>query len=119
MSNLGFTASNLMSADRRARTRAHIRQHLSFDYYAYDGQKIGVGCGLSVNISAGGILIETDKRLELMTPLLIEMISPLYMFMATGHVVHVQQTSDSQYQIGVSFHDIIQGGWELLVRASG
>ena len=111
MSNLDYNSS--VSRDSRAHARTPVRHRLSYDWYTLDGHKLGAGFGMSLNMSAGGMLLETDKPLEVMTSVLVEIASPLYMFMATGHVVHLHPTPDGAYQIGVRFHDVIQGGWEL------
>ncbi len=112
MSNLNYTADDSISADRRSHTRTPVRHHLSYNFYAPDGHKLGGGFGVVLNMSAGGILLETYKPLELMTSVLVEIVGPLYMFMATGYVVHLHDGADGAFRIGVRFHDVIQGGWE-------
>jgi hypothetical protein len=39
----------------------------------------------------------------------------MYAFMATGHIVHMHQVDDTLYHVGMTFRDVIQGGWELVM----
>ena len=113
MPTLDFSADGIAAIERRTHPRAAFRQQLTFEYYSEDGQKLGFGFGVASNISAGGMLFETDKWLGPPLRLLVEIISPLYMFMATAHVVHSREVSETLYQVGVRFDDFIQSEWEV------
>jgi PilZ domain-containing protein len=104
----------MMSIERREHLRTDVQYHVSYDYYSYDGQKIGQGFGITVNVSVGGMMLDTDRPLEASMKMLVEIISPLYMFMATGHVVYTYQLQERQYRVGVHLEEVIQGGWELV-----
>jgi hypothetical protein len=116
MSNLDYMANGFFPADRRARQRTHIDQRLTYSYYSPDGQKLGAGFGTTVNISDDGLMFETSNLLEIKISVLVELVGPLHMFMATGYVAHVWQVSHTVCQVGVAFHQSIQGGWELVVE---
>ncbi len=107
-----------MPTDRRVHARTDVRYEVAYDYYALDGRKLGSGYAVTINVSANGILLETDRLLEEDMPLLVEMISPLYTFMATGQVVYTQQIDDTRFRVGVSLREVIQGGWEPLMAGS-
>src|ERR1051326_5496544 len=115
MSTLDQATAGIAASEARRRSRTAIRQPLSFDYYTFDGHKQGSGYGVSVNMSEGGILFETERMLDVMSSVLVEIVNPMYTFMATGHIVHTHQKDDKLHQVGVTFHDVIQGGWELVV----
>jgi len=115
MSNLDYIANGYLPADRRVRARARVNQPLSYEYYASDGQKLGGGFGTTVNISHEGMMFETSIVLETQMTVLVELIGPLHTFMATGTIVHIRQVSDAVCQVGVTFHQLIQGGWDLVV----
>ncbi len=113
-SNLG---DDLMSNERRTQLRTDAQHTVKYDFYSYDGQKLGTGHGLTINISVGGMMLDTDKPLEPATKLLVEIVSPFYMFMATGHVVYNYQLGDRQFRLGVELEKVIQGGWQLLMQS--
>lgn len=105
-----------MSIERREHVRTAIRHEVAYDYYSYDGQKLGRGYGVTVNISAGGLMFDTDKPLEASMKLLVEIISPMYMFMARGHIVYSFQVEEHHYRAGVKLEEVIQGSWELMAE---
>jgi hypothetical protein len=99
--------------DVRANARSTLRQPLTFDYYAYDGQKLGSGFGVTLNVSEGGVMFETEIHLEILTPIVIEIISPIYAFMASGHVVHTNKSNEGHHILGVYFREVIQAPWNV------
>jgi hypothetical protein len=116
MSNLDYIANGYLPADRRKQPRVHVNQALSFEYYASDGQKLGGGFGTTVNINNEGMMFETSIVLEPHMTVLVELIGPLHTFMATGNVAHIRQVSEAVFQVGVTFHQLIQGGWDLVIE---
>ena len=116
MTNLDYIANGFLPADRRARARTHINQPMSYEFYASDGQKLGGGFGTAINISNEGMMFETSVVLESQMTVLVELIRPLHTLMATGTVAHVRQASEAACQVGVRFHQLIQGGWDLVVE---
>jgi len=103
-------------ADRRLRSRTHVNQAFSYEFYASDGQKLGGGFGTAINISNEGMMFETSVVLESQMTVLVELIGPLHTLMATGTVAHVRQASEAACQVGVRFHQLIQGGWDIVVE---
>lgn len=115
MTNLDFIQNGHAPADRRTRPRMNINQPMSYECYASDGQKLGGGFGTAVNINSEGMMFETSSFLETHMTVLVELVGPLHSFMATGLIVHIHQLSEPVSQVGVTFHEIIQGGWDLVV----
>jgi hypothetical protein len=64
------------------------------------------------------MMFETGITLEMTMPVLVELAGPLHVFMATGSVIHSRQVSESVFQVGVAFHELVQGGWDLVVSPS-
>ena len=100
--------------DRRDHARVAVRQTLTYDYYDQAGQKLGVGIGTTINVSEDGLMMTTDKYLQPDMQVLVEIVSHLYVFMATAVVAHSAEVGDTLYQIGVRYADIIQGDWGLI-----
>ena len=115
MTNLDDLAYGYAPADRRVRPRMNINQPLSYECYASDGQKLGGGFGTAVNINSEGMMFRTSNFLETHMTVLVELVGPLHTFMATGLIVHIQQSPEGVYQVGVIFRELIQGGWDLVV----
>lgn len=114
MTNLDYRANGYLMADRRLRSRTHVNQPFSYEFYASDGQKLGGGFGTAVNISNEGMMFDTSITLEAQMTVLVELVGPLHTFMATGTIAHVRHVSEAAYQVGVKFHQLIQGGWDLV-----
>ncbi len=117
MSITSNSRDGLMSIERRTHLRADAQYEVKYDFYSYDGQKLGTGRGITINVSIGGMMLDTDKPLEPATKILVEIISPFYMFMAIGHVVYNYQQGDRQFRLGVELEKVIQGGWQLLMQS--
>ena len=115
MTNLDYSANGFLPADRRVRPRMQINQPMSYEYYASDGQKLGGGFGTAVNINSEGMMFETSVALETHMTVLVELVGPMHTFMATGKVAHIRQVSAAVRQVGVTFQQLIQGGWDLVV----
>ena len=117
MTTLHFPNAAPKPSDRRAHARVDARYEVAFDYYASDGKKMGHGYATTINVSVGGLLLETNTALMDGQLLALEIISPLYAFMATGEIVYAVPISEEIYRLGVHFKDTIQGGWEQLLTA--
>ena len=115
MSNLDYIANGYLPADRRVRLRAHVNQPMSYEFYSSDGQKLGGGFGTAINISNEGMMFETSIVLATEMTVLVELVGPLHTLMATANIAHIRQVSEAVCQVGVTFHQLIQGGWDLVV----
>ena len=62
----------------------------------------------SINVSANGLLINTDEKLEPNSTLGITFMKPntFDFFKGTGTVVRVEQESDKSYKIAIAFVDL-------------
>jgi hypothetical protein len=114
MSATQFMSETLKPSDRRAHPRLDARYEIYYDYYGLDGSKLGAGYATTINVSPGGMLLETDKSLQDGMILTVEIISPLYAFMATAVTVYVVQMGEHRFRVGLSFQETIQGGWEQI-----
>jgi hypothetical protein len=103
----------LISHDRRGHTRTTVNYEIDFEYYALDGKKIGSGHGETMNVGAGGLLMLTDEPLEVTMQVVVQIITPLTMFIARGAVVHAQAVDEDLYRAGIQFTDMINAEWEL------
>lgn len=115
MTNLDYMPNEYPPADRRGRPRMIINQPMSYECFASDGLKLGSGFGTAININSEGMMFETSSFLETHMTVLVELVGPLHTFMATGIIVHIRQSSEAVCQVGVTFHELIQGGWDLVV----
>lgn len=115
MTNPDYMANGFFPADRRTRPRMQINQPMSYECYASDGQKLGGGFGTAININSEGMMFETSNGLEPHMTVLVELVGPLHTFMATGKITHIRQASEAVYHVGVTFQQLIQGGWDLVV----
>jgi hypothetical protein len=115
MSATQFMSETLKPSDRRAHARVDARYEIAYDFYGLDGSKLGAGYATTINVSASGMLFETDKPLQDGVMLTLEIISPLYAFMATAVAVYVVQMGEHRFRVGLSFQETIQGGWEPVV----
>lgn len=111
---MNITGDGASIDNRREHVRVAVRQTLTYDYYDEAGQKLGVGIGATVNVSEDGLMLTTDKYLQSGMQVLIEIVSHLYVFMATAVVAHSAEIGDTLYQVGVHYTDIIQGDWSLI-----
>ena len=102
------------ASDRRGRSRVQVRQPLTYDYYDDSGRKLGVGVGTTINVSEDGLMMTTDKFLQPGMQILVEIVSHLYVFMATAMVLHAGEIGDTLYQIGIRYADIIQSDWSIV-----
>lgn len=96
-----------------------VRQACTFAYYADDGQKLGVAVGMTVNVSENGMMLSTDKWVQPGMRLLVEVVSQMYMFMATAHVIHAEELGDTLYQLGIEYEQVIQSDWSLVPGHAG
>ncbi len=102
-----------LPTDRREHVRNAVRYDIDFEYYTLDGHKLGAGYGETINVSAGGMLIESEKPLEPSMQVVVQIIAPLFMFMATGSVVHAKQVDEHTYHAGIRFNQVINAEWTL------
>lgn len=114
MSSPNIISDGASAAERREHTRVGLRQMLTYDYYDQAGQKLGVGVGTTVNVSEDGMLFTTDKFLQPDMQVLVEIVSHLFVFMATARVVHAAEIGDTLYQVGLRYLDVIQGDWSII-----
>src|SRR5438132_1152553 len=86
-------SSEYLSAlnDRRSHARTMVAYEIDFEYYTLDGQRLGSGHGETLNVSAGGIMLVTDEPLEATMQVLVQIVTPLTMFIARGTVAHARQ----------------------------
>ncbi|MBI1800815.1 MAG: hypothetical protein HYR71_04215 [Chloroflexi bacterium] len=73
---------------------------------------MGSGLAFTLNISQSGMLLETDKPLEPAAGLLLEMVTPLYTFIANAVAVYSFQIEEHRFRIGLSLQKVIEGGWQ-------
>jgi hypothetical protein len=114
MSSPNIIGDDASAAERREHVRVGVRQILTYNYYDESGQKLGVGVGTTVNVSEEGMLLTTDKFLIPGMQMLVEIVSHLFVFMATARIVHVTEIGDTLYQVGLQYLDVIQGDWSVL-----
>ncbi|MBN2160196.1 MAG: PilZ domain-containing protein [Spirochaetes bacterium] len=62
----------------------------------------------SINISAKGILVNTDEKLDVGTVINITFIKPnsFDFFKGTGQVLRVEEESDKSYNVAINFIDL-------------
>jgi hypothetical protein len=62
----------------------------------------------SINISAKGILVNTDEKLDVGTIISITFIKPnsFDFFKGTGKVLRVEEDSDKTYKVAINFMDL-------------
>ncbi len=114
MSSSNIISDGASAAERRERTRVAVRQTLTYDFYDDTGQKLGVGIGTTVNVGEDGMMLTTDKFLQPGMQMLVEIISHLFVFMATARVVHAAEIGDTLYQVGLRYVEVIQGDWSII-----
>ena len=102
-----------VSSDRRAHERTMVNYEIDFEYYGPDGRKLGAGHGETMNVGSGGMMILTDEPLESTMQVLVQIITPLTMFIARGAVVHARAVDEDLYRAGIQFTDMINAEWEL------
>jgi len=102
-----------LPTDRRDHLRTEVHYDIDLEYYSLDGQRLGAGYGETVNVSAGGMMIETEKALEPSMQVVVQIITPLFMFMATGSVVHMRQMDEHTFRAGIRFNQVINAEWEV------
>lgn len=108
----------LMSNERRAHERTVVNYEIDFEYYGLDDKKLGAGHGETMNVSAGGMMILTDEPLDKGMQVLVQIITPLTMFIARGTVVHAAPVEEDLYRAGIQFTEMINAEWELGLGAS-
>jgi hypothetical protein len=108
-----------MSAKQRySKVRGHARGDISslvyYTHYHPDAKKAFEGVAKAVDISEGGVRIEINHAMEVGTTLDLEIAIKNDILPAKGEVIHVLQTADDHYSIGIYFSEIDEKSRKLV-----
>ncbi len=90
--------------DKRKYPRINIRVLASFEYYDEDGELFDRKLGAILDISLGGMLIETD---EIIKANYVEIIFVNYknkLMSVVGSIVHSRKSENGKAKTGLCFH---------------
>ncbi len=84
-----------------------------------DGVVINSVVGQTINVSAGGILVNIEQSSLIGERVSIIMAFPDDVVTVEGEVVHLQKKDDGIIQTGIRFDNLSDKGWELLNESPG
>ena len=93
-----------MDANKRKYPRVNIRVLSSFDCYNEDGELFYQNLGVILDISLGGMLIETD---EIIKANYVEIVFVNYehkLMSVVGSIVHSRKSENGKAKTGICFH---------------
>jgi predicted Zn finger-like uncharacterized protein len=92
-------------ADRRKFPRAKTRNLIAHITVGRDGQVLSQGMGKALDISKGGMLLETLFPVEKGTLSLMAVDKDLSLFEMKAELVYCKKTSSGRYHSGIEFSD--------------
>ena len=92
-----------MSEERRKHPRIAVQSVFSYICLDDDGQPIAEGMGTTIDISQGGIMIETSRPIETETLLLISIDQNKQMLEIKGKVVYTRAIGPAKHLAGIQF----------------
>ncbi|MFQ6016294.1 MAG: PilZ domain-containing protein [Anaerolineae bacterium] len=105
----------MSEGERREFQRLEASYPFLYEQFNAEGRKVAAGLAQTLNISASGLLLETDHLLEPGTSLILQMSSPLFTLLAKGVVVHTRALNDGRFLTGVMLTEVVEGRWDKLV----
>lgn len=97
------TDSFAMAEERRKHPRVPVQTVFSYICLDEDGHPIDEGMGTTVDISQGGIMIETSRPIETETLLLVSVNKDKKLVEIRGKVVHSRAIGPSKHLHGIQF----------------
>lgn len=92
-----------MAEERRKHPRIAVQSVFSYICLDEDGNPVDEGMGTTVDISQGGIMIETSRPIETKTLLLVSVDQNKKMLEIQGKVVYTRELSPSKHLSGIQF----------------
>jgi c-di-GMP-binding flagellar brake protein YcgR len=92
-----------MAKERRKYPRVAVQSVFSYICLDEDGHPIDEGMGTTVDISQGGIMIETSRPIESETLLLVSVDKDKKMLEIKGKVVYTRAIGPSKHLSGIEF----------------
>ena len=101
-----------MAEERRQHPRIAVQTVFSYICLDEDGTPVDEGMGTTVDISKGGIMIETSRPIETETLVLISVDKDKKMLEIKGKVVYTRELNASRHLSGIQF----QGSAEEVMK---
>jgi c-di-GMP-binding flagellar brake protein YcgR len=92
-----------MTEERRKYPRIAVQSVFSYTCLDEDGHPIDEGMGTTVDISQGGIMIETSRPIESKTLVLVSVDKDKKMLEIKGKVVYTRTIAPSKHLSGIEF----------------
>ena len=92
-----------MAEERRKHTRIAVQTVFSYICLDEDGNPVDEGMGTTVDVSQGGIMIETSRPIETETLLLVSVDQNKQMLEIKGKVVYTRALNPSKHLSGIQF----------------
>ena len=90
--------------NQRKHPRVNVRVLASFDCYNEDGEIFNQQIGLILDISLGGMLIETDDTIEANYVEIVFVNHEHELMSIVGSIVHSRKSEDGKAKTGICFH---------------
>lgn len=97
------TESFAMGEERRKHPRVAVQTVFSYICLDEDGHPVDEGMGTTVDISQGGIMIETSRPIETKTILLVSVDKDKKVLEVMGKVVYTRAIGPSKHLSGIQF----------------
>ena len=92
-----------MAEERRKHPRIAVQTVFSYICLDEDGRPVDEGMGTTVDISKGGIMIETSRPIETETILLVSVDKNKKMLEIKGKVAYTRELNASKHLSGIEF----------------
>jgi len=93
-----------MDANKRKYPRVNIRVLASFDCYNEDGELFYQNLGVILDISLGGMLIETDDIIKANYVEIVFVNHEHKLMSVVGSIVHSRKSENGKAKTGICFH---------------
>lgn len=90
--------------NRRKNPRVDIRVLISYDCYNDDGELFDQKLGVILDVSVGGMLIESDDFIEANYVEIVFVNHENKVLSVVGSVVHSRKTENGKVRTGICFH---------------
>lgn len=106
--------SGNLGIERREYPRAQAAQQITYERFDARGVKVAEGNAVTINLSERGALIETPRDLGIEGSLIVCVLTPFYVGIFRGRVVHSHQMTNQLFRAGIQLTEVIEGRWDAM-----
>jgi len=108
--------NSMTTNDKRLHLRVDSLNLLAYSCIDDTGQVVVQGMGRTLNVSQGGILLETHVKIDSKYTVLLTIGLEEDLVDINGEIVHSTPGKDDNYESGIRFHEMDEAAFQILMK---